>query len=269
MKNKIIYISLVLIIGILTFSVILFNKDSDNIIATSGTVLSNKTIAWGFRRMKNGMQPEFTVSFVKSLNDYNAIYIGNNEEKVVYLTFDEGYENGYTSSILDTLKDNNVKATFFVTMPYVKQNKELVQRMIDEGHIIGNHSVNHLSMPSITDDNKLKREIMDLHKYMEDNFNYEMKFFRPPKGEYSERTIKITKDLGYTTVLWSFAYDDWDVKKQDRLDYARNIIYSNLHNGEVILLHAVSKDNANLLGEVINEIENQGYEILPLDEFAR
>ena len=152
-------------------------------------------------------------------------------------------------------------------MPYVKQNKELIQRMIDEGHIVGNHSVNHPSMPSIKDDDKLKKEIMDLHDYVKEQFNYTMTFFRPPKGEYSERTIKLTKELGYTTVLWSFAYDDWDVKKQDRQDYARNIIYNNLHNGAVILLHAVSKDNAQLLGEIIDEIESKGFEILPLDEF--
>ena len=123
-------------------------------------------------------------------------------------------------------------------------------------------------MPSVTDDNKLKKEITDLHDYVRDNFNYNMSFFRPPKGEYSERTLCITNELGYTTVLWSFAYDDWNVRKQDRLDYARNIIYNNLHNGAVILLHAVSKDNSKLLGEMIDEIENRGYEILPLYDFV-
>lgn len=124
-------------------------------------------------------------------------------------------------------------------------------------------------MPDVTDDNKLKNEIMELHKYVKDNFNYEMTFLRPPKGEYSERTVKISKDLGYTTVLWSFAYDDWDVNKQGRLDYARNIIYNNLHNGAVILLHAVSKDNTELLGEIIDVIRDRDYEIIPLTEFSR
>lgn len=245
------------------------NSRKAEVVEVSSTPLSNQTFAWGFRRMKDGVQPEFTASYVKVLDDYDGIYVGNKEEKIVYLTFDEGYENGYTDDILDTLAKKGVEATFFVTMPYVKQNKELVQRMIDEGHIVGNHTVNHPSMPSVTDDNKLKKEVMDLHDYVEKNFDYEMTFFRPPKGEYSERTVKLCKDLGYTTVLWSFAYDDWDVKKQDRLDYARNIIYNNLHNGAVILLHAVSKDNAALLGEIIDEIQNRGYEILPLTEFER
>lgn len=231
--------------------------------------LSNKTFAWGFRRMKDGVQPEFTASYVKPLDDYDGIYVGNSDEKKLYLTFDEGYENGYTESILNTLKEKGIEATFFVTMPYVKKNPELIQRMIDEGHIVGNHTVNHPSMPSVTDDEKLKKEIMELHDYVKQNFNYEMKFLRPPKGEFSERTVKISKDLGYTTVLWSFAYDDWDVNKQDRLEYARKVIYGNLHNGCVMLLHAVSKDNTTLLGEIIDRIQDDGYEIHSLEEFTR
>lgn len=238
-------------------------------VETSATPLSNKKIAWGFRRMKDGVQPEFTASYIKPLDDYNGIYVGNKDKKIVYLTFDEGYENGYTSSILDTLAEKGVQATFFVTMPYVKKNKDLIQRMIDEGHIVGNHTVNHPSMPDIADDKKIEKEIVELHDYIKNNFNYEMDFFRPPKGEFSERTVKITKDLGYTTVLWSFAYDDWDVKKQDRLDYARKMIYNNLHNGAIILLHAVSKDNATLLGEIIDTIEEKGFEIKSLTEFER
>lgn len=246
-------------------------NEAIDVIATevSTVELSNKTFAWGFRRMKDGIQPEFTASYVKPLDDYDGIYVGNSDEKKLYLTFDEGYENGYTESILNTLKEKGIEATFFVTMPYVKKNPELIQRMIDEGHIVGNHTANHPSMPSVTDDEKLKKEIMELHDYVKQNFNYEMKFLRPPKGEFSERTVKISKDLGYTTVLWSFAYDDWDVNKQDRLEYARKVIYSNLHNGCVMLLHAVSKDNTTLLGEIIDRIQDDGYEIHSLEEFTR
>ncbi len=229
--------------------------------------LDNKTYAWGFRRMKDEAQPEFTASYAKVLKDYDGIYVGNAEEKVVYLTFDEGYENGYTPAILDTLKEKNIQATFFVTKPYVKKNGDLVQRMIDEGHIVGNHTVNHPSMPSVTDDEKLKNEIMELHDYVKENFNYAMSFLRPPKGEYSERTVALSKNLGYTTVLWSQAYDDWDVNNQKGVEYAKKMILNNLHNGAVILLHAVSKDNTEVLGEIIDEIQNRGYEIMPLDEF--
>ena len=236
-------------------------------ISVSATSLSNKTNAWGFVRKKNEVRPEFAAQYTKVLDDYEGIYAGNSEEKVIYLTFDEGYENGYTGAILDTLKEKDCPATFFVTKPYVKQNQELVQRMIDEGHIVGNHTVNHPSMPEVTDDEKLKAEITGLHDYVKELFDYDMEFLRPPKGEYSERTVAISKELGYRTVLWSSAYDDWDVNKQGRLDYARGMILNYVHNGCVMLLHAVSKDNTELLGEVIDEIRNRGYEIRALSEF--
>ena len=248
-------------------------KESDSdfsieVVPVSTTELSNTTYAWGFRRMKDFVRPEFTASYTKVLDDYEGIYAGNSEDKIIYLTFDEGYENGYTGAILDTLKEKEVTAVFFVTMPYVKQNADLVQRMIDEGHIVGNHTVNHPSMPSVTDDEKLEKEILELHNYVKENFGgYEMTYLRPPKGEYSERTVKISKDLGYKTVLWSSAYDDWDVNKQDRLDYARKMILNYVHNGCVMLLHAVSKDNTALLGEAIDSLRASGYEFRSLDEF--
>ncbi len=238
------------------------------VVPVSTANLSNTTYAWGFRRMKDNVQPEFTASYTKVLDAYEGIYVGNEEDKIIYLTFDEGYENGYTGQILDTLKEKEVTAVFFVTMPYVKQNVDLVQRMINEGHIVGNHTVNHPSMPSVTDDIKLEEEITKLHDYVKENFDgYEMTYLRPPKGEYSERTVKIAKDLGYKTVLWSSAYDDWDTSKQDRLDYARKMIIDYSHNGCVMLLHAVSKDNTALLGEVIDTLRNSGYEFKSLDEF--
>lgn len=133
----------------------------------------------------------------------------------------------------------------------------------------GNHTVNHPSMPSVTNDDKLRKEIMDLHDYVLENFDYEMTYLRPPKGEYSERTVAISRDLGYRTVLWSSAYADWDVNNQKGSEYAKGMILDNLHNGSVMLLHAVSKDNDAVLGDVIDEIRNRGYEILPLQEFER
>lgn len=140
--------------------------------------------------------------------------------------------------------------------------------MIEEGHTVGNHTVNHYSMPSL-DENKLKEEVMKLHTSVYEKFGYEMKYLRPPKGEYSQRTLYQTKQLGYTTVMWSFAYDDWDEKKQGREAYGKEKILSNIHNGAVILLHANSKDNSNILDEVIKEIKSQGYEFKTLDEFKR
>lgn len=140
--------------------------------------------------------------------------------------------------------------------------------MIDEGHVVGNHTVNHPSMPDL-DNDKLKEEITTLHTAVYEKFGYEMKYLRPPKGEFSERTLSLTKSLGYTTVMWSFAYDDWDENKQGREAYGKEKILSNVHNGAVILLHANSKDNCNILDEIIKEIKNQGYEFKTLDEFKR
>ena len=231
--------------------------------------LSNTVCAWGFVRKKDAVQPEIYGPYSKVLNAYDGIYMGNGNNKRIYLTFDEGYENGYTGSILDTLKEKKVTATFFVTMPYVKQNTDLIQRMIDEGHIVGNHTVNHPSMPEVTDDVKLEKEVMDLHNYMVENFEYEMTYLRPPKGEYSERTVKLCKDLGYTHVLWSSAYDDWDVNNQKGHEYAKKMILNYAHNGCVMLLHAVSKDNTEVLGEIIDSLREKEYEFYSLDEFER
>lgn len=239
--------------------------------AVSGSYssLSNEKCAWGFVRKKDGQQPEFYGPHAKVLDNNEGIYCGNKDDKVLYLTFDEGYENGYTASILDTLKAKGVTAAFFVTMPYAKQNPDLVKRMIAEGHIVGNHTVNHPSMPEVTDDEKLIKEVMDLHNYIKENFNYAMHYLRPPKGEYSERTAKLCLDLGYRNVLWSSAYADWDPNNQKGTENAKNMTINNFHNGGVMLLHAVSKDNANALGEIIDEARNRGYEFLSLDEFER
>ena len=198
----------------------------------------------------------------------NGIYMGNKDKKYVYLTFDAGYEAGYTEKILDTLKKENVQGTFFITAHYANSAKELVKRMIDEGHIIGNHTVNHKSLPDVKD-SVLQEEVMKLHQAIYEEFGYEMKYMRPPKGEYSENVLYITKNLGYTNVMWSLAYDDWDENKQNREEYAKKKILDNIHNGAVILLHGNSKDNANILDYCIKEIKNQGYEFSSLDDFER
>ena len=180
----------------------------------------------------------------------------------------KGMKLGYTEKILEVLKQNNVKATFFITAHYVNTEPELVQKMIDEGHIIGNHTVNHKSMPDLNTDT-IKKEVMDLHTKIYEKYNYEMKYLRPPKGEYSEKTVAFTKSLGYTTVMWSFAYDDWDENKQGREEYGKKKILDNVHNGAIILLHGNSKDNTNVLDYCIKEIKNMGYEFKNLDEFEK
>ena len=255
--------------------IIVGNTDTSKNVLTSTTIdginiesLDNKKIEWGIKRNDNHEQPDVGTVNRKILDKYQGIYMGSKEQKLIYLTFDLGYEAGYTPKILEVLKQNDVKATFFITAHYLNTQPELVKQMIDEGHIVGNHTVNHKSMPSCSLDT-IKKEVMDLHSAIYEKFGYEMKFIRPPKGEYSERTVAYTNTLGYTSVMWSFGYDDWDEKKQGREDYGRKKILDNVHNGEIMLLHATSKDNANILDDVIKEIKNMGYEFRNIDQFEK
>ncbi len=221
---------------------------------------------WGLKKNKNA-PPELPKSTIEMLQKYGAIY-KSDEEKTLYLTFDEGYENGYTEKILDVLKNNNVTAAFFVTGPYIKKETELIKRMTDEGHIVGNHTVNHPSLPTISDE-ELKLELENLTQSYKELTGKDMKFFRPPMGEYSERTLKITSDMGYTNVFWSFAYKDWETNNQKGTGYAYNQIMDGVHDGAILLLHAVSKDNAEILDKVIKDLKAQGYTFKSLTDFPK
>ena len=268
-KKTVIILTIICILLIVLLTIIGNRQDKQKTVTTSsGEVLSNKKIGWGIKRNDNHEQPDLGSENKKLIEENGDIAIGNKDQPFIYLTFDLGYEAGYTPKILDVLKENGVQATFFITGHYLNTEPELVQRMIDENHIVGNHTSSHSSMPDL-DNDKLKEDITKLHKAVFEKFGYEMKYFRPPKGEYSQRTLNLTKSLGYTTVMWSFAYDDWDENKQGKEQYAKDKILSNLHNGEVMLLHATSKDNSNILDEVIKEIKAQGYEFKSLDEFAK
>ena len=189
--------------------------------------------------------------------------LGGSEEKRLWLTFDEGYENGCTADILDTLKEKNVRAVFFVTYDYCKRNPELVRRMIAEGHTVGNHTWSHPSLPDCSPD-ELYSELSLLHDYVKKEFGYEMYVMRPPMGEFSERVLACAKDLGYTTVLWSFAYPDWDVNNQPDKDAAFKKITGKTHNGAVYLLHAVSETNSAILGDVLDFWKDSGYSVSPM-----
>lgn len=237
-------------------------------LSSQANTLSNELLAWGFRRGENHKQASLDTASEKVIREFEGISMGNPNSQKIYLTFDCGYEAGYTEAILDALAENDVKASFFITAHYLNTAGDIVKRMIEEGHIVGNHTVNHKCLPNISDD-EIKKEVMDLHNSLYEKFGYEMTYFRPPKGEFSERVISVVKDLGYTTVMWSSAYDDWDKEKQGREEYGKKKILDNLHNGEIMLLHATSQDNSNILDEVIKEIKNQGYEFKSLDEFER
>jgi len=228
--------------------------------ASENIALSNRLLRWGIARRPDNQTPAADPGAPELLKKYGGVYIGDTSRKVIYLTFDEGYENGYTPLILDTLRDNNVKAVFFITGPYLNKHQDLVRRMVEEGHMVGNHTIHHPSLPEL-DDASLEEEVLGLERAFKEKFNQDMKFLRPPKGEYSERTLAITQKLGYCNLFWSFAYDDWYRDKIRGAEYARNIVMRNIHNGAVLLLHAVSKDNAEALDSIIKELKQSGYSI--------
>lgn len=226
--------------------------------------LDAKGSGWGFVR-KKGAPPETALSQTSLLERYGGIFIDHNGGKSLYLTFDEGYENGCTASILDTLAKTQTPAAFFVTGPYLEKQTDLVKRMIDEGHIVGNHTVNHLNLPNQPAET-VKSEITELNAHCEELYGYTMKYMRPPEGEFSERTLAITHDLGLTTVMWSFAYKDWDINAQQGAQHAYESVVPYLHDGAVLLLHAVSTDNASALENIINTAKENGYTFKSLDE---
>lgn len=219
--------------------------------------LSTEKVVWGPGNIVDHKQPNDPLLLQKQYASMNAKWLLDDDKKIC-LTFDEGYENGYTPQILDTLKEKKVKAIFFVTYDFASQNPDLVKRMIAEGHIVGNHSYRHYSMDEVSDD-VAKEEVTYLHKYIKDKFNYTMSYFRFPKGEFSERSLQIVKDLGYKSVFWSFAYADWDPDNQTEENQAFTHICESTHPGAILLLHAVSKTNADILGKVIDDITKQGY----------
>ena len=233
------------------------------VIETEG--LPNEKKGWGFRPVK-GQRPELTKTQISEMEKYGCVYLGNENEKVMYLTFDEGYENGYTKPILDTLRKMNVKAAFFITGSYFDKNEDLVDTMVRDGHIVGNHTVNHPSLPDKSDED-IKKETEELNNKFFEKYGLRMTYIRPPMGEYSERTLALTKNMGYINAFWSFAYKDWETNNQKGKDYAFETATSSFHNGAVILLHAVSKDNSDALEEIILKAHEMGYQFKSLDEY--
>ncbi len=222
------------------------------------TALGNTKIGWGLGKERD--EKNRPIDAVKAEEKYAALggkFIA--PEGTICLTFDEGYENGYTAAILDTLAEKNVKAVFFVTYDYCKSAPELVRRMIDEGHTVGNHTWSHPSLPDCTQ-KEVWAEVTKLHDYVRDEFGYEMTLFRFPKGEFSESTLEDVHNLGYTSLFWSFAYEDWDVNKHTDPAEALAKIEDSTHSG-IYLLHAVSQTNAEIPGTLLDYWKEQGYSV--------
>ena len=224
------------------------------------------TGAWGLSFQNAGKAPAGPTS-QDILKKYDAAYVGSDREKVLYLTFDAGYENGYTEKILDTLQKHDVKAAFFLVGNYLEKNADLVRRMVEAGHIVGNHTMNHPDMSAIKDKEAFQKELEDLEKLFTEVTGRELpKYYRPPQGIYSEENLKMAKELGYKTVFWSLAYKDWDNTKQPTAEYALGKLIPRSHNGAVILLHSTSKTNAEVLDALLTQWEEAGYRFETIDQ---
>ena len=231
--------------------------------------LPDKTIEHSYGVAQNEHPHDISVYNQKFFEDhsYRALcYDSSAEQKYVYLTFDCGYENGYTAKILDTLRDKGVKAAFFCTLPEMEQNGELIARMIKEGHIVGNHSVTHPDFSKLSR-KEMYEEVKGFDDYLRTHFGYSAAYFRYPQGKYSENSLDLLNQMGYTCVFWSLAYADWDLNDQKGAEYAKETVIGRIHPGAVILLHAVSPDNANALAGIIDAARAMGYEFRTLSQY--
>ncbi|OEH91341.1 delta-lactam-biosynthetic de-N-acetylase [Bacillus solimangrovi] len=227
----------------------------------------NTRYNWGFKKSRNEEGASAGEKFDKMLESYSSFYIGDTSKKEIYLTFDNGYENGYSEQVLDILKEKKVPATFFITGHYVKDQPELVKRMVNEGHIVGNHSWHHPDLTTVSDQ-KLKEELQSVEKAVAELTSQKsMTYLRAPRGVFSERTLALSEQLGYVNVFWSLAFVDWKTDQQKGWKYAYDNIMRQIHPGAVMLLHSVSKDNADALGKAIDDLRAKGYEFKSLNDY--
>ena len=234
---------------------------------------ADDSLGWYCVRNKDHKQPraDANMTFVE---DYDGYYVDKNhgddvEDKVIYLTFDAGYENGNVEKIVDVLRSEGVPAAFFVLENFITQNKPLVKRMIEEGHLVCNHTSKHLDVTKCKSIDEFRGELERLESVYRDATGMEMpKYFRPPEGKFSRQSMEFASKLGYKTIFWSFAYADWDNAAQPSLSVAKEKILSNAHNGEIMLLHPTSATNAAILSDVISQLKANGYRFGTLDELT-
>ncbi|WP_153012061.1 delta-lactam-biosynthetic de-N-acetylase, partial [Tepidibacillus decaturensis] len=218
------------------------------------------------KKSKNHQPATTEKNYLELLEKHGGIFIGDTKQKELYLTFDNGYENGYTSQILDILKQKKIPAAFFVTGHYLKDQPDLVKRMVNEGHIVGNHSWSHPNMTEISD-HQLKKELDKVKNlYTIITGEKEMHYVRAPRGVFSERTLALSYQNGYINVFWSLAYKDWDIHDQKGWKYAYDKIMEQVHPGAIMLIHTVSKDNAEALNKVLDDLLKKGYTFKSIDD---
>lgn len=252
-----------LIVGVLSLALIVQLSFTGKYLLTSGKA---PITDWGISFQQQGEKPVGNAS-AEYLAPFDAYYVGNTADKVLYLTFDAGYENGYTEKILDVLKAQDVKAIFFLTGHYIKSNPDLVKRMVAEGHLVGNHTMSHPDMTKYTDLASFKKELTDLEDLFYTTTSTQIaKYYRPPSGKFNESNLGFAKELGYKTIFWSLAYADWLTDNQPTPQTALDKILPRIHPGAIILLHSTSKTNSEILEQVITTLKADGYTFKSVDE---
>ncbi len=222
--------------------------------------------SWGLSFSEPNTTPRGNAT-VEELAKYNAYFVGNTQEKDIYLTFDVGYEAGYTENILDTLKKHNVPAAFFIVGNYFDSNPDTVKRMYEEGHIVANHTLTHPNMSKMSTFEDFKKQIQPNEEKFKNITGQEMKkYYRPPQGIYNTKNLEDAKNLNYKTIFWSVAYVDWERDNQPSHEKAMSTLMKRVHNGAIILLHSTSKTNMEILDEFLTKLENLGYNFKTLDD---
>ncbi|HIV25098.1 MAG TPA: polysaccharide deacetylase family protein [Candidatus Scatomonas pullistercoris] len=234
----------------------------------ASAVLQPSEESWGLSFQEEGQPPAANASF-EELRRYNAWYAQDTREKVIYLTFDAGYENGCTPAILDALKKHQAPAAFFVVGNYISSCPDLVQRMVEEGHIVGNHTYSHPDMSQISTREAFEKELSGVEQLYEELTGEPMKkYYRPPQGKYSTANLEMARDMGYTTFFWSLAYVDWYQDDQPTKEEAFEKLLGRIHPGAIVLLHSTSSTNAEILDELLTRWEEMGYSFRSLDQLA-
>ena len=235
--------------------------------STSGSVLSTEN--WGLGFGKEGEKPTGNAS-PEQLAEYNTYFVGDGDEKVIYLTFDCGYENGNTAPILDALKKHQASATFFVVGHFLESAPEMVKRMVEEGHTVGNHTYHHRDMASISDKASFQKEVDDVAALFKEITGTDLTmYYRPPQGKYSTANLQMAKELGYSTFFWSLAYVDWNQDSQPSHEEAFSKLTKRIHPGAIVLLHNTSRTNGEILDEMLTKWEEMGYTFGTLDDFVK
>lgn len=242
------------------------SRQSSSLPAAGDAAVAVSTDNWGLPFPTEGQSPVGNAT-VEELAQYNAYYLGDASQKVIYLTFDCGYENGYTASILDTLKKHNAPAAFFVVGNMIESAPDLIRRMVAEGHIVGNHTYHHPDMSSISDQAAFQKELESLEALFQETTGQTMsKYYRPPQGKYNVENLRQAKALGYKTILWSLAYVDWYVDNQPTPEQAYSKLLPRIHDGAIVLLHSTSRTNAEILDELLTKWEEMGFSFASLDQ---